>query len=81
MYHSNTLKLDNNLILTIENLIMKQVAWHPGFRYHQLIGRNLAFFILKALKEALTKWKNSGEYDFQMDPPFPLLQLTLYILR
>ena len=33
-----------------------QVGWHPGWRNHQLIGRNLAFGILEALQEAVKIW-------------------------
>jgi hypothetical protein len=30
-----------------------QVRWHPGWRYHQLQGRVIAFSILEALQEAM----------------------------
>eukprot|EP00934_Nitzschia_sp_Nitz4_P003014 Nitzschia sp. Nitz4//scaffold75_size92586//394//3490//NITZ4_004836-RA/size92586-augustus-gene-0.85-mRNA-1//-1//CDS//3329557648//3004//frame0 len=33
-----------------------QVSWHPGWRVHQLIGRNLAFAILRALQTAIDLW-------------------------
>lgn len=37
-----------------------QVSWHPGFRWHQIVGRGIAFTVLKGLKDALTMWKESG---------------------
>jgi hypothetical protein len=33
-----------------------QVKWHPGWRPHQLMGRNLAFAILEALQAAINIW-------------------------
>jgi len=33
-----------------------QVKWHPGWRVHQLMGRNLAFAILEALQSAVNIW-------------------------
>eukprot|EP00540_Astrosyne_radiata_P017049 CAMPEP_0116846898 /NCGR_PEP_ID=MMETSP0418-20121206/14120_1 /TAXON_ID=1158023 /ORGANISM="Astrosyne radiata, Strain 13vi08-1A" /LENGTH=620 /DNA_ID=CAMNT_0004478255 /DNA_START=23 /DNA_END=1886 /DNA_ORIENTATION=- len=39
-----------------------QVGWHPGFRSHQIIGRVLSFWVLKALKEAISIWKNADNY-------------------
>jgi translation initiation factor IF-1 len=33
-----------------------QVKWHPGWRVHQLKGRNLAFAILEALQSAVNIW-------------------------
>jgi len=33
-----------------------QVKWHPGWRPHQLMGRNLAFGILEALQAAINIW-------------------------
>lgn len=33
-----------------------QVKWHPGWRSHQLTGRNLAFSILLALQAAINVW-------------------------
>ena len=33
-----------------------QVKWHPGWRPHQLMGRNLAFGILEALQAAVNIW-------------------------
>ena len=33
-----------------------QVGWHPGWRVHQLMGRNLAFGILEALQAAVNIW-------------------------
>lgn len=33
-----------------------QVKWHPGWRMHQLIGRNLAFALLEALQSAINIW-------------------------
>jgi hypothetical protein len=36
-----------------------QVKWHPGWRSHQLTGRNLAFGVLQALQAAVNIW-NEG---------------------
>ena len=36
-----------------------QVKWHPGWRTHQLTGRNLAFAVLEALQAAINIW-NEG---------------------
>jgi hypothetical protein len=36
-----------------------QVKWHPGWRTHQLTGRNLAFALLEALQAAINIW-NEG---------------------
>jgi len=33
-----------------------QVKWHPGWRNHQLMGRNLAFAMLEALQAAINIW-------------------------
>lgn len=33
-----------------------QVSWHPGWRFHQLIGRVLAFTVLEALEDAISMW-------------------------
>lgn len=33
-----------------------QVKWHPGWRRHQLLGRNLAFGVLQALQAAVNQW-------------------------
>eukprot|EP00934_Nitzschia_sp_Nitz4_P003294 Nitzschia sp. Nitz4//scaffold75_size92586//3848//6839//NITZ4_004837-RA/size92586-augustus-gene-0.86-mRNA-1//-1//CDS//3329557651//3284//frame0 len=33
-----------------------QVSWHPGWRVHQLVGRNLAFAVLRALQTAIDLW-------------------------
>lgn len=38
-----------------------QASWHPGFRWHQLVGRILAYTVLTGLKEAIGIWKNSTE--------------------
>jgi hypothetical protein len=35
-----------------------QVKWHPGWRVHQLMGRNLAFGILEALQAAINIWSD-----------------------
>jgi hypothetical protein len=40
-----------------------QAKWHPGFRSHQLTGRILNMFILKALKEGLTQWQKAGKFQ------------------
>ena len=39
-----------------------QVKWHPGNRWHQLIGRIMAFTILQATKTALTQWKDAPDF-------------------
>ncbi len=36
-----------------------QVSWHPGWRSHQLTGRNIAFAVLEALQAAVNVW-NEG---------------------
>jgi len=36
-----------------------QVKWHPGWRDHQLVGRNLAMGVLTALQAAINTW-NEG---------------------
>ena len=36
-----------------------QVKWHPGWRAHQLTGRNLAMAVLAALQAAVNQW-NEG---------------------
>lgn len=33
-----------------------QVKWHPGWRRHQLTGRNLAFAVLEGLQAAVNIW-------------------------
>jgi len=33
-----------------------QVKWHPGWRPHQLVGRNLAFAVLEGLQAAVNIW-------------------------
>lgn len=38
-----------------------QVSWHPGFRWHQLVGRILAYTILTGLKDAIAIWKEAGK--------------------
>ena len=35
-----------------------QVKWHPGWRSHQLTGRNLAFAMLEALQNAVNIWSD-----------------------
>lgn len=35
-----------------------QVKWHPGWRVHQLKGRNLAFAVLQALQTAISIWSD-----------------------
>jgi hypothetical protein len=47
-----------------------QVGWHPGFRTHQLTGRILNMFVLKALKEGLTKWQKAGKFQLLSCPGF-----------
>jgi len=39
-----------------------QVKWHPGFRFHQIEGRILAFTVLRAIKQGLEKWQQAGTY-------------------
>jgi hypothetical protein len=33
-----------------------QVKWHPGWRPHQLTGRNIAFAVLQGLQAAVNTW-------------------------
>mmetsp|Transcript_9563 Transcript_9563/g.26022 ORF Transcript_9563/g.26022 Transcript_9563/m.26022 type:complete len:205 (-) Transcript_9563:1541-2155(-) len=44
-----------------------RAGWHPGNRYHQLIGRILAFTILKALHEVLDEWSQIPDFVLQDD--------------
>jgi hypothetical protein len=39
-----------------------QASWHPGFRWHQLTGRVLAYTVLSGLKEAIGTWKSAGTF-------------------
>jgi hypothetical protein len=39
-----------------------QVSWHPGFRWHQLVGRILAYTVLTGLKDAIAIWKEAGKF-------------------
>jgi hypothetical protein len=43
-----------------------QVKWHPGWRMHQLIGRNMAMGMLSALQSAVNLWNENvmGRYFF-----------------
>jgi hypothetical protein len=43
-----------------------QVKWHPGWRMHQLIGRNMAMGMLSALQSAVNLWNENvmGRYLF-----------------
>ena len=52
-----------------------QVKWHPGWRSHQLMGRNLAFAILEGLQSAVNIWSEGV-----MGASF-VLQFDLYFLR
>jgi hypothetical protein len=36
-----------------------QVKWHPGWRMHQLMGRNMAMGVLSALQAAINKWNEN----------------------
>ena len=38
-----------------------RASWHPGFRYHQLQGRRMAYALLEATQLALQKWKTQTE--------------------
>jgi hypothetical protein len=42
------------------------VKWHPGWRMHQLIGRNMAMGMLSALQSAVNLWNENvmGRYFF-----------------
>jgi len=33
-----------------------QAGWHPGWRPHQLVGRNLAMAVLQSLQNAVNLW-------------------------
>ncbi|GKY98310.1 hypothetical protein MPSEU_000788600 [Mayamaea pseudoterrestris] len=39
-----------------------QASWHPGWRWHQLLGRTQAFTLLRATHAALTQWQNADGY-------------------
>jgi len=49
---------DDNIVPEAKQLNQPkgQVKWHPGWRTHQLMGRNLAFGILEALQSAVNIW-------------------------
>jgi hypothetical protein len=36
-----------------------QVKWHPGWRMHQMIGRNMAMGMLSALQSAVNLWNEN----------------------
>jgi hypothetical protein len=40
-----------------------QVSWHPGNRWHQIIGRGMAFTVMRALKAALVQWQQTGMFS------------------
>jgi len=44
-----------------------RAKWHPGNRKHQLKGRAITFTILEALKEALTLWNDTKDYEIADD--------------
>jgi hypothetical protein len=53
-----------------------QVKWHPGWRSHQLTGRNIAFALLEALQAAVNIW-NEGV----MGKSFSVLDSILNVRR
>lgn len=36
-----------------------QTSWHPGWRSHQLVGRNLAMAVLLSLQNAINIWNDN----------------------
>ena len=44
--------------LQIRDKVPSQVKWHPGWRYHQLVGRVLALSMLEALQVAIQIWSD-----------------------
>jgi hypothetical protein len=44
-----------------------RASWHPGNRIHQKTGRSIAYFILEALKDALTMWNEAENYELKDD--------------
>lgn len=40
-----------------------RAGWHPGDRTHQLKGRAIAFFILRALKKGLADWASVDNFS------------------
>lgn len=44
-----------------------RAKWHPGNRKHQVTGRQIAFMILDALKDALTMWNDAKDYKLPDD--------------
>ena len=44
-----------------------RASWHPGNRKHQITGRQIAFMILEALKDALTMWNDAADYKLPDD--------------
>lgn len=52
-----------------------QASWHPGWRYHQLTGRVIAFTILNSLERAFEMWSEAitaEEATDGKDSPFPI---------
>lgn len=41
-----------------------QVEANPGWKWHQAVGRSIAFMILRAIKEGLTQWQAAGKPVF-----------------
>jgi hypothetical protein len=39
-----------------------QANWHPGWRHHQIVGRTLAFVLLRATRQALNRWKETDGF-------------------
>ena len=51
---------DDGVAPTVEQVYPNNYNnWHPGWRHHQLIGRNLAFGLLIALQDAIDIWKTA----------------------
>ena len=40
-----------------------RAGWHPGNREHQIMGRQIAWLLLRAISEVLTEWKDAPNYE------------------
>ena len=47
--------------------MMGRAKWHPGDKFHQLQGRNLAFTVLLAMERALNIWTKTENFMLDDD--------------
>jgi len=55
-----------------------QAGWHPGWREHQLRGRNLAMAVLRSLQDAIATWTDNVRGMYVVDL---VLSLAHYYTR